>query len=37
MQVGMFGRSFAVRFAPLTLAVATCAATGVGLLILGPR
>jgi uncharacterized membrane protein YraQ (UPF0718 family) len=35
MQVGMFGRAFAVRFAPLTLLVATTTATVVGLLVLG--
>ncbi len=35
MQVGMFGRAFAVRFAPLTLLVATTIATAVGLLVLG--
>lgn len=35
MQVGMFGRAFAVRFAPLTLLVATTSATAVGLLVLG--
>jgi uncharacterized protein len=37
MQVGMFGRAFAIRFAPLTFAVATLAGTGVGLLVLGDR
>ncbi|WP_167858196.1 permease [Mycobacterium sp. DL99] len=37
MQAGMFGRAFAVRFAPTTLVVATLVATGVGLLILGPQ
>ena len=31
MQVGMFGRAFAARFAPATLAVAIAAATAVGL------
>jgi hypothetical protein len=36
MQAGMFGRDFAVRFAPLTFVVATAAASGIGLLILGP-
>ncbi len=36
MQVGMFGRSFAVRFAPLTFAIATAAAVCVGFL-MGPR
>ncbi|HME48808.1 MAG TPA: permease [Mycobacterium sp.] len=35
MQAGMFGRRFALRFAPLTLLVATLAATGIGLLVLG--
>jgi uncharacterized membrane protein YraQ (UPF0718 family) len=35
MQAGMFGRGFAVRFAPATFVVATVAATAVGLLILG--
>ncbi len=37
MQGGMFGRAFAVRFAPLTFAVAVLAGTGVGLLVLGDR
>ena len=38
MQVGLFGRAFALRFAPATLLVATVAATGVGLALLGgPR
>lgn len=37
MQAGMFGRAFAVRFAPTTFVVATVVATGVGLLILGPQ
>lgn len=37
MQAGMFGRAFAVRFAPATFVVATLVATGIGLLILGPR
>lgn len=37
MQVGMFGRSFAIRFAPLTFAVAVGSATAVGLLVLGGR
>ncbi|OFB37513.1 hypothetical protein BA059_18460 [Mycolicibacterium sp. (ex Dasyatis americana)] len=37
MQAGMFGRAFAVRFAPATFLVATLVATGVGLLILGPQ
>jgi uncharacterized protein len=35
MQSGMFGRAFAVRFAPATLVVAVAAATTVGLLLLG--
>jgi uncharacterized membrane protein YraQ (UPF0718 family) len=35
MQAGLFGRRFALRFAPLTLLVATLAATGIGLLVLG--
>ena len=35
MQAGMFGRRFAVRFAPLTLLTATLAAAGIGLLVLG--
>ena len=35
MQSGMFGRAFALRFAPATLVVACAAATGVGLLLLG--
>jgi uncharacterized protein len=34
MQAGMFGRGFAIRFAPVTLAVATVVATVVGLLAL---
>ncbi|MGV0815748.1 permease [Mycolicibacterium boenickei] len=37
MQAGMFGRAFAVRFAPTTFVVATLVATGVGLLVLGAR
>ncbi|MGV9800099.1 permease, partial [Mycobacterium sp. NPDC003449] len=37
MQAGMFGRAFAIRFAPATFAVATLVATGVGLLVLGAR
>ncbi|MEO3758384.1 permease [Mycobacterium sp. B14F4] len=37
MQAGLFGRSFAVRFAPATFLVATLIATGVGLLVLGAR
>ena len=35
MQAGMFGRSFALRFAPATFVEATVAATVVGLLVLG--
>ncbi len=35
MQTGLFGRAFALRFAPLTLVVATTAATVVGVLMLG--
>jgi uncharacterized membrane protein YraQ (UPF0718 family) len=35
MQAGLFGRAFAVRFAPCTLLVATASACVVGLLILG--
>ena len=35
MQAGMFGRRFAVRFAPATFVVATLVATAVGLLVLG--
>jgi uncharacterized membrane protein YraQ (UPF0718 family) len=35
MQAGVFGRPFAVRFAPVTLVVATACATAVGLLLLG--
>lgn len=35
MQAGMFGRSFAVRFAPTTFVVATAVASAVGWLILG--
>ena len=35
MQAGMFGRRFAVRFAPMTLLVAILAATGIGLVVLG--
>jgi uncharacterized protein len=37
MQAGMFGRSFAVRFAPATFVVATVVATVVGLLMLGQQ
>ncbi len=35
MQSGLFGRAFALRFAPATFAVATAAATVVGLLVIG--
>lgn len=35
MQSGMFGRAFAIRFAPVTFAVATTVATLVGVLVLG--
>jgi uncharacterized protein len=35
MQAGMFGRRFAIRFAPTTFIVATAVATVVGLLVLG--
>lgn len=35
MQAGVFGRPFAMRFAPVTLVVATASATAVGLLMLG--
>lgn len=35
MQSGMFGRAFAIRFAPATFVVATVAATAIGLLVLG--
>lgn len=34
MQAGLFGRSFAIRFAPVTLVVATVLATAVGLVLL---
>jgi uncharacterized membrane protein YraQ (UPF0718 family) len=34
MQVGLFGRAFAMRFAPLTLVVTTVVATVVGLMLL---
>lgn len=37
MQAGMFGRAFAIRFAPLTFVVAVLAGTGVGLMLLGNR
>jgi uncharacterized protein len=35
MQAGMFGRHFAIRFAPATFVVATLVATAVSLLMLG--
>ena len=35
MQSGMFGRAFAIRFAPATFVVATVAATTIGVLVLG--
>ncbi|WP_130348770.1 permease [Herbihabitans rhizosphaerae] len=35
MQAGTFGRSFALRFAPLTFVVALLSAIGVGLLVFG--
>lgn len=35
MQTGMFGRAFAIRFAPATFVVATVVATAVGLALLG--
>ena len=37
MQAGMFGRAFALRFAPTTFVVATLVATGVGLLLVGSQ
>lgn len=37
MQAGMFGRAFAIRFAPATFVVATVVATAVGLIVLGPQ
>ena len=37
MQAGMFGRAFAIRFAPTTFVVATLVATGVGLLLVGAQ
>jgi hypothetical protein len=37
MQLGMFGRSFAVRFAPATFVVATVVAGLVGALVWGLR
>jgi hypothetical protein len=35
LQAGAFGRGFALRFAPLTFAVAVCCAVGAGVLVLG--
>jgi hypothetical protein len=35
MQAGVFGRKFAIRFAPLTFIVAVVVATTVGLLFWG--
>jgi uncharacterized protein len=35
MQAGMFGRAFAVRFAPATFVIAIASAYAVGLLVLG--
>ena len=35
MQAGVFGRAFAIRFAPVTFLVATVSGTAVGLLVLG--
>jgi uncharacterized membrane protein YraQ (UPF0718 family) len=37
MQAGMFGRAFAIRFAPMTFVVATLVATGVGVLMVGSQ
>jgi uncharacterized membrane protein YraQ (UPF0718 family) len=37
MQAGMFGRAFALRFAPATFLVATAVATAVGFCVLGSR
>jgi hypothetical protein len=37
MQAGMFGRTFAARFAPCTFLVATASACAVGLFVLGGR
>jgi uncharacterized membrane protein YraQ (UPF0718 family) len=37
MQAGLFGRGFAMRFAPTTFVVATAVATGVGLWLLGAQ
>lgn len=37
MQAGMFGRAFALRFAPTTFVVATLVASGVGLLLVGTQ
>ena len=34
MQAGLFGRAFALRFAPLTLIVTTTVATVVGVVLL---
>jgi uncharacterized membrane protein YraQ (UPF0718 family) len=35
MQAGMFGRAFAIRFAPATFGVAVAVATIVGLIVVG--
>jgi len=35
MQTGLFGRAFALRFAPTTLVVATLVATGMGFVMVG--
>ena len=35
MQAGMFGRAFAMRFAPITFVVATLAASAVGAVLIG--
>jgi uncharacterized membrane protein YraQ (UPF0718 family) len=35
MQAGLFGRGFALRFAPLTLIVAAVTATAIGVVVLG--
>ncbi|MFC5995608.1 permease [Pseudonocardia hispaniensis] len=37
LQAGTFGRAFALRFAPATLAVAVLCAIAAGLFLLGPR
>ena len=37
MQSGIFGRAFAIRFAPTTFVVATVVGTVVGLVLLGGR